>query len=91
MPVTQEYDFDLGSGQMFMTTNGFNPVKVALRTNAVVPCEGELILLLFISWQDSSWWARASPLPRLHDHTQDTPHSAGLLWTSDRPDAETST
>jgi hypothetical protein len=24
-------------------------------------------------------------------HTLDTPHSVGLLWTSDQPDAETST
>jgi hypothetical protein len=29
---------------------------------------------------------------RLHDHTHlDTPNSVGLLWTSDQPDAETST
>ena len=32
---------------------------------------------------------QASLLSRLHDHTH-TPHSAGLLWTSDQPDAETS-
>jgi hypothetical protein len=30
-------------------------------------------------------------LPKLHDHTQDTPHSIGLLWMSDQRDAETST
>jgi len=34
--------------------------------------------------------ARASALSRLHDHT-DTPQSAGLLWTSDQPHANTST
>jgi len=29
---------------------------------------------------------------RFLEHTQlNTPHSVGLLWTSDRPDAETST
>jgi hypothetical protein len=28
---------------------------------------------------------------RFHDHTLDTPHSVGLLWTSDQPVAETST
>ena len=33
-----------------------------------------------------SCWARASSLPTLHDYPQsDTPHSVGLLWTSDRP------
>jgi hypothetical protein len=35
--------------------------------------------------------ARASSLSTLYDHTQlDTPHSVGLLWTGDQPDAETS-
>ena len=35
---------------------------------------------------------KASSLSRLYDHTErDTPQSAGLLWTSDQPDAETST
>jgi len=29
-------------------------------------------------------------LSKVHDHT-DTPHSVGLLWTSDQPDAENST
>jgi hypothetical protein len=28
-------------------------------------------------------------LSRLHDHTH-TPHSVGLLWTSDQPDAKNS-
>jgi hypothetical protein len=28
---------------------------------------------------------------RLHDHTLDTPHSVGLLWTRDQLVAETST
>jgi len=37
-------------------------------------------------------WTKASSLSRLHDHAHsDTPHSVGLLWTSDQPDAETST
>jgi hypothetical protein len=30
-------------------------------------------------------------IERLHDHTLDTPHSVGLLWTSDKLVAETST
>jgi hypothetical protein len=35
---------------------------------------------------------RASSLLMLHDYTHlDTPHSVGLLWTSDQPNAETST
>jgi hypothetical protein len=38
----------------------------------------------FMTWH--SYWARASSLLRLHDHTQfDTPHSVGLFWTNDRP------
>jgi hypothetical protein len=27
----------------------------------------------------------------VHDHTQGTPHSVGLLWTREQPVAETST
>ena len=30
-------------------------------------------------------------LSKFRHHTQDTQDSVGLLWTSDRPDAETST
>jgi len=37
-----------------------------------------------------SFLTRAS-LSKLCDHTQNTPHSVRLLWTSDRPDAEIST
>jgi hypothetical protein len=53
MPGTQEYDFDLGSGQMFMTSNRRIPVKDTLCRNTVVSCEGELITLFFISYHDS--------------------------------------
>jgi len=32
------------------------------------------------------------PVSSLHDHNQeDTPHTVGLLWTSDQPEADTST
>jgi len=40
--------------------------------------------MFFPPWRDNP------SLSRLHDHTQDTPHSVGLLRTSDKPDAETS-
>ena len=50
-----------------------------------------LLYFTYFSWRDSPWWTRASSFSRLHDHTQDTPHSVGLLWMSDRPVAETST
>jgi hypothetical protein len=41
-------------------------------------------IFFFMTWH--SYWARATSLLRLHDHTQfDTPHSVGLLWTRDRP------
>jgi len=36
------------------------------------------------------YWAWASSV-MFHDHTQHTVHAVGLLCTSDRPDAETST
>ena len=40
------------------------------------------------TWPD---FGSRPPLTGLHDHTLDTPHSVGLLWTSDRPVVETST
>ena len=40
----------------------------------------DCVLNFFLSWRNSSQWARAS-LSKLHDHTL---HSAGLLWTSDQ-------
>jgi hypothetical protein len=36
-----------------------------------------------------SIWVKVSSLSRIH--TQDTPRSVGLLWTSDQPDAVIST
>jgi hypothetical protein len=45
----------------------------------------------FFPWFDSPQWASASSLKRLHDQTQNIPHSVGLLWTRDRPVAETYT
>jgi len=47
--------------------------------------------IFFLPWRNSPSGAKASCLPRIHDHTQDTPHSVGLLWTSGQPEAETST
>ena len=35
--------------------------------------------------------ARASSFTRFPDHTHDAPQPVGLLWTSDQPDADTST
>jgi hypothetical protein len=46
----------------------------------------------FIPRRNSPRWVRACSVSRLHDHSHlDTPHLVGLLWTSDQPDAETST
>ena len=44
------------------------------------------------TWCNRPYWARASSIVRLHDHTQrDAPHSAGLFWMNDPPSVETST
>jgi len=40
----------------------------------------------FFPRRNNPKWARASSLSRLHDHTQDTPHSLRLIQTSDNPD-----
>jgi hypothetical protein len=45
----------------------------------------------FFTMTQQPQWAKAFSLSRLHDHTQDTPQSVGLLWTSDQPETETST
>jgi hypothetical protein len=48
--------------------------------------------ILFLSpWRNSPQWDRASSLSRFHDHTQTHHTRVGLLWTSDQPDAKTST
>ena len=46
---------------------------------------------LFFYGATAPWGPRPPQCSRLHDHTWDTPHSVGLLWTSDQPEAETST
>jgi hypothetical protein len=49
-------------------------------------------VLFFFKWRNSPYRAMAYSVSRFHDHIQlDTPHSVGLLWTSDQPDAETAT
>ena len=48
--------------------------------------------LPFFTMAQQLQWAKASSLTRIHDNTEsDTPHPVGLLWTSDQPEAETST
>ena len=46
----------------------------------------------FISHHHPAPWrkVRTSSLSSFHDHTQDTPHAVGLLWTSYRSHAEVS-
>ena len=53
-------------------------------------CHNALYLYFFLPWLNSPQWARVSSLSRIHDHTQ-TLQWVGLLWTSDRPVAKTST
>jgi hypothetical protein len=55
-----------------------------------IPTETLFKSVSFFQWRNSPQCSRASSLSTLHDRTQ-TPHSVGLLWTSDQPDAETST
>jgi hypothetical protein len=52
---------------------------------------GFTTLIFFFNGSIAPWGPRPSHFSRLHDHTLDTPHSVGFLWTSDQPDAETST
>jgi hypothetical protein len=52
----------------------------------------QYFFLFLFPWRNSPQWGCASSLSRLHDHTQlDTPHLAGIIWTSDQPHADTST
>ena len=43
---------------------------------------------IFVFWFNSTYW-QGSSLSRIHDHTQDIPHSVGLLCMADQPVAET--
>jgi hypothetical protein len=51
------------------------------------------ISIYFFMWRLSTRFrVMAFPFSALHDHTDlEAPHSVGLSWTSDQPDAETST
>jgi hypothetical protein len=50
------------------------------------------VSMIFYPFHKSPNWARAPSFSSLHDHIHlHTPHSVGLLWTSDQPIAETST
>ena len=48
-------------------------------------------VMFFSVWRNSPTRARAASSLKFLDHTHDTPQSVGLLWTSDRLVAETST
>jgi len=46
----------------------------------------------FLPWRNSPYWAKASSLLRIYDHTQFySSLSVVPFWTSDQPDAEAST
>ena len=51
----------------------------------------QINIILFSPWRNSPSWAKVSSLLKLHDHTQKTPLSLGLLWKSDQFNAETCT
>jgi len=53
--------------------------------------EEEWTMDIFMSWHDSPYWARDSPVVEATRSHSDTTRSVGLLWTSDQPDAETAT
>jgi hypothetical protein len=49
------------------------------------------ILIFFPSWRNTPHSTTASSLLRLYNHTYlDIPHSVGLFWMSDQPEAEAS-
>jgi hypothetical protein len=48
-------------------------------------------ILFFSCAASNRFWAMASPYGALRSHSLDTPHTAGLLWTNDRPDSKIST
>ena len=52
-----------------------------------------LFIYLFICflWRFERFLVMTSPYGASRSHLLDTPHSVGLLWTSDQPDAEIST
>jgi hypothetical protein len=51
--------------------------------NCEIVCISKYTLLFSFPWLKSPQCAKASSLLRIYYHTQDTPHSVVLLWTSD--------
>ena len=52
---------------------------------------GQLVYLPSFLWRFEPIRVMASPYGTSRSEALDTPHSVGLLWTSDQPDAKTST
>jgi len=82
--------------QTFMPTAGFEPSIIAadlrLKPRGNRDRLRSALRLSSATWCNRPYWARASSIVRLHDHTQrDAPHSAGLFWMNDPPSVETST
>jgi hypothetical protein len=50
-----------------------------------------LTVFFFPPWCNSPQWGQGPLIIEASRSHSDTPHSVGLLWTSDQPDAETST
>jgi hypothetical protein len=83
-------------GELFHADRRTDMAKliVAFRNFANAPNERNFIAFeipyIFLL-PNSPQWDIDSSFTRLYDHTEDTPHSVGLLWTSDQAEAETST
>jgi hypothetical protein len=60
--------------------------------NNKYPCDLQLLLVFFFPpWRNSPLEGQGLLIIQASRSHSDTPHSVGLLWTSDKPDAATST
>ena len=88
------------------SVSSYNPItKVNTGMNIYKKCPNQLVVYL-ITNIEATWYDKIQeffflelrhnsrswhPLTHLQYHTHYTPHLVGLLWTTDQPDAETST
>jgi hypothetical protein len=79
---------------VFIYSPASNEITEVGEDNSWVPHNTALLLRttsFFFNGSTALWGHRPPHFSRFHDHTLDTPHSVGLLWSSDQPVAENST
>jgi len=77
-----------------MINNGTNRHRPSVQIRPTIPFLIYLVNTAYnhyvhIPWGDSPYWAKGFLIIEASRSHSDTPHSVGLLWTSDQPDTKT--